>query len=495
MARRFKMKSRSMISLILLLTLFLTTVMAAGCKKVPDPSSGDTTAADTEENIDPAVDYLTVEGRKKVSDGLGSYNFGGVIFNVIEQHKDMFAVNSLEEANNVISVGKMRRNAEIESRFGVKFNIISSMPYKQIVATVAASVLSDSDEYQLVLNQLSETVSTIVNDYCLNWYDIPHMDFDKPWYPKNMIENATLNNKMYILISDLIINATDSIYVIYFDKDVATSRNIPDLYKTVKDGKWTVDLFEGYIKDTYQDLNNNGQIDFDGDFFGLATTDNFSGFYYGMGQNFFRMAENNSVEYTFNSESSFSVIDRIKELNVGNRDVVPYDANNRPYNLFLKQRALFAVEYLVRSYTDFTQRDGNYGILPFPKLNEEQTNYYSTGNLGMDCMTVPRSVQNTEMVGVLVTALSAYNWKNIMLSYYNEILDYRGARDQESVEMLDIIKSNLVVDFGFLYNGPTGWLRQINFAVMSDQGVASYYERVRNTVEDYYQKLEQYFNS
>ena len=74
-----------------------------------------------------------------------------------------------------------------------------------------------------------------------------------------------------------------------------------------------------------------------------------------------------------------------------------------------------------------------------------------------------KSIQDPEFVGVIAEALNAESWKRVVPAYYDISLKYKGARDEQSVAMLDLIVEGRIFDFGYVYGGtsPAFWIQNL----------------------------------
>ena len=74
--------------------------------------------------------------------------------------------------------------------------------------------------------------------------------------------------------------------------------------------------------------------------------------------------------------------------------------------------------------------------------------------------------------------------------YYETVLKTKGARDEESIEMIDFIISKRVFDFGFVFDGWKGFGFVVNYCVMAnDPNFASYYAKNINRVTAHYNEI------
>ena len=120
-------------------------------------------------------------------------------------------------------------------------------------------------------------------------------------------------------------------------------------------------------------------------------------------------------------------------------------------------------------------------------------------------MAIPVTATNDEMIGAVVEALSAYSWRTVLPAYYEIALSAKSARDEESVEMIDLVLSSRVIDFAYLYDGWTGWVFRWNTMhvsgwvfkladfVKAEGAFASTYTKHEKAMQTYYDKVLEFF--
>ena len=94
----------------------------------------------------------------------------------------------------------------------------------------------------------------------------------------------------------------------------------------------------------------------------------------------------------------------------------------------------------------------DFGIIPWPKFDESDEKYYTNVDAGCNLIGVPVSVSDPDRVSVILEALCAEGGKSVMPQYYEVALQTKYSRDDESVQMLDIIRDGRVFDIGYFYN-------------------------------------------
>lgn len=180
------MKSKQTISLIIL-TALLAASISCGSEKQPNE---DTTAPDSVAEITTLDEK---DERAQLSDGLPEKNYNGDSFTIATEtnHANQVAVE--ESTGDVIDDAVYERNLRIEDRFGVKIEVVSDM-YEQICSKVITTIQAGDDVFDLAMTHVVNTGRYVTDNVFLNWYDVPYVDFTKPWWASSTTEDLTVNN-------------------------------------------------------------------------------------------------------------------------------------------------------------------------------------------------------------------------------------------------------------------------------------------------------------
>ena len=129
--------------------------------------------------------------------------------------------------------------------------------------------------------------------------------------------------------------------------------------------------------------------------------------------------------------------------------------------IFANGNALFTPEKIgTVSNTAMKEANIRYGILPMPKLDSTQEDYYSTVTVWWcSALAIPVSnVKNFDATCYALEALAYYGQESLTPEYYDRTLKYkRFPDDEEASEMLDIIFRNRLYDIGAVLNFGTDW--------------------------------------
>ena len=111
---------------------------------------------------------------------------------------------------------------------------------------------------------------------------------------------------------------------------------------------------------------------------------------------------------------------------------------------FGNNQVLFATSALdACDRTELRNMKGDYGIIPMPKWDEYQSDYYTYLSVLFDVYAIPKTVRNSDMASATLEALAIESYKYVAPGYYNKVLNGRYMSDPDSSEMLDIITTNV----------------------------------------------------
>ena len=127
-----------------------------------------------------------------------------------------------------------------------------------------------------------------------------------------------------------------------------------------------------------------------------------------------------------------------------------------------------------------------YGILPAPKFDTSD-NYKSM--MGSAIMfSIPSTSRNAEKTGAAYDALSYYSYRDVMPVYYSSLC-YKGLRDDDSVDMLEIISESRAADLGRVYGWSYDFLNSIGRDILKGKtDTASSLEKAKNKIIDKIEK-------
>ncbi len=393
------------------------------------------------------------------------------------------------------------RNINIEERYNIK---ISEYRDGNPVDIIKKSISADDDTYDLCIEQMADLSKLATDGYLYNFIKIPYVDLEKPWWDQNAVEYFSLAHNLYFMTGDYMLLDKYRVYCILFNKDIAQDYNIGNLYNTVDDGKWTIDLMHSIARSAVKDLNGNSKTDYE-DQYGLLSQayDNFYGMVYGTGNRISQKDSNDLPVIDMYTDRLATTVDKLIEF-ICDTDIALFmqdiKGTDRPdiymATMFEQGQSLLYNALLVCAKMTYQNtQDLDFGIIPQPKFDEAQENYLTTTQYtyATGC-AVPRNAGNIDRTGLLLEALSAESMYTTMPAFYEITIKTKYTPDEKAPFMLDMIFKNIIYDVASVFDW--GGLRTIldnTLPQKKENLLSSLYEKAAEKAETQMQKTIDFY--
>jgi hypothetical protein len=350
------------------------------------------------------------------------------------------------------------RNNRVSEYLDVTFaNITSPMTWNvrdEYLNRIYTSYAAGDQDFQLVSIYEAFAAENAIAGYYYDVNSIEAVDLSSPWYVQSWVENTLINNRSYMVVGDLSLSMWNSIYAIYFDKHLTEQIGMTEqLYSLAADGEWTFDYLLECAELVVQDDGNDVWDHYDT---------------YGFAANRFdcramvtyfdlplsKLTDLGEYELCFYNEHTEEVYGDIHNA-LWNSDCIYKNTKEDgdvsvTIPMFMDHRLMFLSATLASSQ-ELRAMDGEFGILPWPKYNADQTSYYSHASDVFTVFAIPGQTDDPEFCGAVTDALSAEGKHSVIPAFYDVVLKGRTAKDEASAAMLDIIRENLHFDFVFAH--------------------------------------------
>ncbi|MBQ8641469.1 MAG: hypothetical protein IJ480_04565 [Clostridia bacterium] len=462
--------------------------------------SGETvqTTADTAETAEEPIETTELEARAAISDELPERDYGGANFISLcgEGNVDDLIVEELD--GEIVNDATYNMNLRVEERFNVKIGAHAvEGDVRNTTAYIEKCVQSGiTDDYQLINFHVVANSGNVVKGLYLNWYDIPYVDFDKPWWADSTVEDLTLNGKTFLAIGDYAMSSISATYCMIYDKEKAVEYGIPSMYDVVTAGEWTMDYLTELSETVYTDLNGNGVSDPTEDYYALGT-DYYSNMvtYTWAGNNpIYRKNAAGELEYVYYTEHLVDLYDKLYHLIWETPGIVATEKTHGcGLTYFQDYRCLFMAGSIgnAKVLADF---EHEYGIIPYPKYDTAQEEYITMADGGHQALSLPITTPDLEYVGILTEALCAETYKTVLPAFYDVCLKQRYSSSEEDAEMIDLCVASRMFDFGYVYDNWQGvaFLFQDQIVAKKNE-IASYYQTKERAALKYYETVVEKF--
>ena len=115
-------------------------------------------------------------------------------------------------------------------------------------------------------------------------------------------------------------------------------------------------------------------------------------------------------------------------------------------NMFGSDRSMF-ITCELKATLELRDMDSQFGLIPVPKYDEAQESYLSYMNFITCFLTIPVTQQDPARTGVILDGLSYVSSQNVLPEYYNVTVSQKGLRNENSIEMMEIINGSRGVEF------------------------------------------------
>ncbi len=457
------------LSLLLAMLLLAGNIGACGADTPDTPDSdptsdtGETTPAETE----PADPYAGID--------LGGYTIrmlisGSRIWNT------MSMLNVEEQTGESFNDAIWNRNIMIEDKLKMKFEITE---IEDIQSELNKVVNANEDAYDAAFTSTNLMASNIAAGYYQNLLDMDALQLDKPWWDPNFNETLVLENQyLYQASTPLNLMAFDMTVACYFNTDLFEHNNFESPYDLVRDGSWTFDKMNEYIR---KGANLNGDPDWytnNAAVYGLSTFNGWTGVLATIAAPVVDKDEEGLPYFAGATEKLYNMLDKMHSVFSPDGHAVGNSADYDKY--FLNGKSLFCL-ISIGNASVFRQMDQAYGILPVPK--HEVTDEYSSPMGTAYILGVPVTTPNTDKVGTILDCMAYYSYHDVLPVYY-ETLCYKSLRDEDSIDMLEIITDTRAADLGRCYGWSLYLLEELGKAVLNkgDLNTASIVASYETTV-------------
>lgn len=492
------MKKRIM-SVLILMSLILSS-----CGDVQD--NGQVTS----DNYDSVQTTMSESSEFESDDLPAGLNFGGETINVLYRDDVQTSFYISEQTGDVVDDALYNANRAVEERLGVKFNIIpmagtANSDRESYMNAISNSVLSADDAYDMCGVLTYNVPSLIQKGVLSDLLEFKYLNFDKPWWSSALTELATVNDKLYFASGDISLELTQRIYCMLYNKQLAESLKVENFYDLVNNGKWTLDKMKEIGISAYADLDGNGEVS-TGDRLGVVVNDynHMCGFMASLETNFTELGDDGRQHISGDSEHTIDVMQKIVSLfnnnegifymNKSDADPAVVADNHDVYrSMFKSGNLLLITSEFNQISTVFRDMESDYGIIPYPKYDEEQENYYTLARNVYSSMVVPVTCQKTDAVGAAMEAMASQNYRDVSPVYFETALKVKYSRDDEASRMYDLIREGLSFNFAFTFSAVSGGYANL-FVDMVGQNNENYMSKYQATSEKNETTLQKFYD-
>lgn len=443
---------------ILIIALMLPTVLSCAETNSPDVTTESaTTNAPANTGAQEVVTTQPEDTIFAPSDIPADLRFDGEVIRFLYwqdvENPEFFVDDTTgESVNDAI----FNRNAKIEEQFGVTLEFTGTPGnfnnQKAFVAQCVNSTQSGADAHDFFCGY-SMTGATLMCEGVaqdLTQYEI--IEFDKPWWPNTLISKATIKDGVYFASGDISTNFLYMMYLCVFNKDMYADvyqLEPKTLYNMVYDGEWTLDTFIELSTGIYADSNGDVTPN-EGDRFGFVTNNiHFDSFY--TASDLYTVIPSDDGDSIKLSDDLFSekTQDLLTKLCTFIHESGDCYLTNSQV-VFADGMSLFTIDRAQITSKKLTDTSFSYGILPVPKYDKAQEDYYTCMAFPFTTYVLSTASTHPEAAAATLELMAYQSYLNITPALFEEAMKLRYADQSDDSFMFDIIRQTVVIDLGRL---------------------------------------------
>lgn len=474
--------------LALILACLMLISLAACSENTPnDPTDETTTAPSAAVSDEPTVTSdpsLVFELPAESTEYAGKFVILNGFFDATTLFTTCSVLGDSDTSADQLDAAIYRRNSMVSDRYGVE---ISELPCatKNQYSTFEKDVTSGSATFDMAMINNSNVTKLAVAGYLCDLEEIDNISLEKSWYDQSANTQLRYGKHLYYTYSDMDTTQFDAVRCIYFNQSLMQKHDLSTnaLYQTAIDGKWTLEEMYNYAKDVYSDNGDGVQNEDDiYPFVGVPSTA-LSALITGADASYIKISSETSQPYAYFTTESF-VDTYNKILNIMFSDNFFYTGcskNTQATDMFVGGHALFLLTTIVNSNTMRQSMSSDFGFLPLPKRDTDQTSYICNAP-NPYAICIPVHISDAERSGFVIEAMSYLSTDTVRTAYFEVRLYGRTSRDALSWQTLDLIYSNIA--YNIPVQSSVGYSGTINsMMAANDSSIAAYVRSVKDVVE------------
>ncbi|MBE6612965.1 MAG: extracellular solute-binding protein [Ruminococcaceae bacterium] len=449
------MKSQKLTSILLLAALL------AGCGAADAPQNSDTsdtTAATTPAETEIPYTYPEI-------------NWGGEVFailNTTNSYGQYTTIDLPEATGDILDDAVYNRNRRMEERFNFVMEV-TDKDVNSAESTARSTIMAGDDVYEFVYLQATRCPNLMKSDALVDLSDVPELSLESPWWDQSTAAGARIGEAESIFFAEnyFSLMGFDCTLCMYVNESMLETLGQSAPYDLVREGKWT---FDEMLRFTKLGANLNGANDFvhkadSPATYGLTTwATGVMGLMIGMEAYFAEINDEGMPEILMNNEHFLNTADILaaKLTSVAGEFLIPDGSVGNHEATFMNSDALLMVGQICTT-KKYREMNDNYGILPLPKLDENQKEYHNLISNTQLLMTLPVTNANREEAAAIMDAMAYASFTDVLPVYYDFTVSRKGLRNEDSIEMLDIIRETRYFNPGEAY----GWTKTLRGNVVN----------------------------
>ncbi|MBO5939143.1 MAG: hypothetical protein J6Q82_06560 [Clostridia bacterium] len=445
-----------------------------------------------------------------VDDGVGTQDFGGREIRFLgwtAASANEFEVDE-GDTGTLLKSAVYARNKAVKERLNVnlKWQYIEGHAGFEFTYAATAGNMASVGNVDIFTPYSRVGAVLMINGITRDMKNIAYLDLEDPWWNPSIVNDCAVNGKVYFAGGDTSWTLAGNAIAFFYNKDILSQYSsslaalgATSMYDLVQQKKWTIDnmlTLSKAVKDTsyglavylvsmdafykasdlkWMEVNDQGQQKISDDVHSGKMDSLLSKFlaYENDPSSAMRLYYSINLEYASNN---------------GNR-------SNPIMPEWKKGQALFTVQPLL-SVNDFKFHElgFDFGVLPMPLYDSDQTAYKTTPDFEYSVVAIPRNATGIDELGAVLQVMASEGQSRILPAYYEATMKMKPSDDAKEYEMWKTVLNSVELDPGRMFDYVAG-AAQSGF---SFAGFRVCLQLQKTTTEEYWltngQNMQNYVN-
>ena len=371
-----------------------------------------------------------------------------------------------ESVSTSLSKAVENRNMFLNDKYGAQVVV------KQVKSTALTNALKESLESgipycDMICVSAKDSVKLYSAGLLGDMNKLPDFNVESPYFDSENAKSLATNSSLYLL-PDETAQVYEKANILFFNRKLVNEIAGKDPESLVMQGKWTWDAFNEAARASASAVYNKSAADVNSDIFAFSSVISKSSFgtimFASTGNKLIDNTYKNPVGITMTEDNITSVAQTLRKY-FNTRGRYPLDGGDA-INAFKEGRLAFLSNTLDYYYS---LRTGNgegsdYGVLPMPKLNEEQKDYYCLVSTDARVFSIPKTVESASdekkhFVSAVISATVASGRTTVKKAFMNDHIVLYMNNNTETV-VFETILNSITFDFANVYGSAISQIRK-----------------------------------
>ena len=454
--------------MIITLTMIFACVSFMSCGNKENNAGGAKNDGDAKGDITNPDNAATKEdtSAERLYPDIPEADYGGHTFTILVSLNNVLDdiwndFHAEEETGDSINDAIYSRNVFVEEKYKIKIADIVDDPTDKAMDRPKAqkmiknTIQAGDNAYDAAMLSGYAACALTTGGFLLDMNSMAPLDLTKPWWDQKANRDLTIKDKMFYTTGDISNVVNEATYTILFNKKLVQEYGLESPYELVKRGEWTYDKLIEMGMQVSTDINGDGKFDFEDRYGAFIWDDTMMGVVNAIGEKCAKINGKGEIELTLLNERMLTTFDKYIRFALDKAHALMYQredwSGDKTNVMFENDQGLFYLQ-IMELVVRLRAMELDFGVLPYPKFDAAQKDYYSTvssWHSGFIC--VPKGQADISRTGAILEAMAAESMYTLKPAYYELALKGKLVRDADSEDMLDLIFDSKIYDAGWLY--------------------------------------------